>query len=191
MASKALVETPDESFDSMVASLVIGPVKAVLSYDSLVASTDKEVRSKVRTFRTDGQKIVTDPSGIFEAFAAEVYAARQLITSEDERLQGIGIVGDALADILHQRLQNNGLTAGEMKADLDDNYIWRPILASQTGVIQSILIEFSDAAKARPDAPDFRRAVSHWQRRYESIFTANKGSSASLTGLANLFKKRA
>ena len=167
----ALMETPEESFDSFVASLVIGPVKSVLSYDDAVAATDKEVRSKVRTFRTDGQKIV--------------------ITSEDDRLQGMGIVGDALADILHQRLQNNGLSAGEMKADLDDGYTWRPILASQTGVIQSILIEFSDAAKARPDAPDFRRAVSHWQRRYESIFTANKGSSAALTGLANLFKKRA
>ena len=152
----ALMETPEESFDSFVASLVIGPVKSVLSYDDAVAATDKEVRSKVRTFRTDGQKIVTDPQGLFECFAAEVYAARQLITSEDDRLQGMGIVGDALADILHQRLQNNGLSAGEMKADLDDGYTWRPILASQTGVIQSILIEFSDAAKARPDAPDHR-----------------------------------
>ena len=136
----ALMETPEESFDSFVASLVIGPVKSVLSYDDAVAATDKEVRSKVRTFRTDGQKIVTDPQGLFECFAAEVYAARQLITSEDDRLQGMGIVGDALADILHQRLQNNGLSAGEMKADLDDGYTWRPILASQTGVIQSILI---------------------------------------------------
>ena len=190
MASK-LIETPDESFDSLVASLAIPSIPKTLTYDDAVNATDKEVRSKVRTFRTDGQKIVTDPAGLFECFAAEVYAARQLITSEDERLQGIGIVGDALADILHQRLQNNGLVAGSSKAELDDNYVWRPILASQTGVIQSILIEFSDAAKARPDAPDFRRAVSHWQRRYESIFTANKGSSAALTGLANLFKKRA
>ena len=190
MASK-FMETPDESFDSLVASLSIPSIKTVISYDDAVVATDKDVRAKVRTFRTDGQKIVTDPQGLFECFAAEVYASRQLITSEDERLQGIGIVGDAFADILHQRLQNNGLVTGSSKAELDDNYVWRPILASQTGVIQSILIEFSDAAKARPDAPDFRRAVSHWQRRYESIFTANKGSSAALTGLANLFKKRA
>ena len=189
--AKSIMETPDSSFEELVASLVISPVKTVLSYDNAVIATDAVVRSKVRTFRTDGQKMVTDPAGLFEAFAAEVFASRTLIDSEDERLQGIGIVGDAFADILHQRLQNNGLVAGEVKANLDDSYRWRPILASQTGVIQSILIEFSDAAKARPDAPDFRRAVSHWQRRYESIFTANKGSSAALTGLANLFKKRA
>lgn len=188
MATRGTTTPADSSdFEALMSVIVVDSVSP-LSYESAVAATDALIRQPGRTFRPEGQKIIQNPAGIFEAFAHEAYMSKSLIGLSDRRLMGIGLIGENLAELLHARLQNNGLTTGDMKEPLSPSYVWKPILPSQTGVIQSILIDFTNAAKSRPDAPDFRRAVSHWQRRYEEAFTANVGSNAALQGLADLFK---
>ncbi len=182
-------DSSDSDFEALMASvIVVDSVATSATYESAVMATDALLVGTSRTFRPEGQKIVTNPAGLFEAFAHEAYMSKTLIGLSDRRLMGIGLIGENLAELLHARLQNNGLTAGDVKEPLSPTYVWRPILASQTGVIQSILIDFTNAAKARADAPDFRRAVQHWQRRYEQVFTANVGSNAALQNLADLFK---
>lgn len=189
MATRATTpaDSADSDFEAIMSVIVVDSVASIATYESAVAATDAMIKQP-RTFRPEGQKIVTNPSGLFEAFAFEAYMSKSLIGLSDRRLMGIGLIGENLAELLHQRLQNNGLVSGDVKEPLSPSYVWKGILPSQTGVIQSILIDFTNAAKARPDAPDFRRAVQHWQRRYEQVFTANVGSNAALQGLADLFK---
>lgn len=188
-ASTPAEPTDTSDFEALMSVIVVDSVTTtVATYESAVAATDAMIKQPGRTFRPEGQKIVTNPSGLFEAFALEAYMSKSLIGLSDRRLMGIGLIGENLAELLHARLQNNGLVVGDVKEPLGPSYVWKQILPSQTGVIQSILIDFTNAAKARPDAPDFRRAVQHWQRRYEQVFTANVGSNAALQGLADLFK---
>jgi hypothetical protein len=102
-----------------------------------------------------------------------------VIQHDPEQKNDIAIakVGHKLVSMLHQRLQNQGLVAGDVKQPLSIHYVWRDIASNQVGVIQSFLIELDGVAKTRPSSL-MRMGVRYWQGRYNDIFTAGENSTA-------------
>jgi hypothetical protein len=124
------------------------------------------------------------PQGLMEAFGRELlsaYADEDGVPHEfDENEKtdlAIAKVGFKLASMCHQRLQNNGLKAGDTKEPLSVYYTWKDIQPNQVGVIQSLLIELDGVAKTRPTSM-MRLGVRYWQGRYNDIFTATPNTQA-------------
>jgi len=151
--------------------------------------TKAVVSSQPRTFGTTASRMVTNPTGIMAAFARELLASyadadgvRREFANANEK--AIGSVGYRLAQMMHSRLQNNGLTSGMVKEELSVDYVWRDILASQVGVIQVFLGEMNAIAKTRPDSKMII-GVRYWQQRYIDTFTAGSNSLQSFNDLAD------
>jgi hypothetical protein len=133
--------------------------------------------------------MVTNPTGLMQAFARELISAyadadgvRREFANANEK--AIGSVGYRLAQMMHSRLQNNGLTSGMVKEDLSVEYVWRDILASQVGVIQVFIGEMNTIARSRPDSKMIV-GVRYWQQRYIDTFTAGSNSLQSFADLAD------
>jgi hypothetical protein len=126
-----------------------------------------------------------NPSGLIQAFAMELLSAYcdsdgAVIQYDPETSKAdlaIAKVGFKLVSMLHQRLQNQGLVAGDVKEPLSIHYTWRDIAANQVGVIQSMLIELDGVAKTRPTSA-MRTGVRYWQGRYRDLFTAEQNTTA-------------
>ena len=151
--------------------------------------TKAVVSSTPRTFGSTASRMVTNPQGIMSAFARELLASyadsdgvRREFATPNEK--AIGSVGYRLAQMMHSRLQNNGLTSGMVKEDLSVEYTWRDILASQVGVIQVFLGEMNAVAKSRPESKMII-GVRYWQQRYVDTWTAGSNSLQSFTDLAD------
>lgn len=177
---------------SVSSSVSSAPIRVLTWPTTLIegqAQTKAVVQSVSRTFGSTASRMVTNPEGIMAAFARELLSAyadgdgvRREFANANEK--AIGAVGYRLAQMIHSRLQNNGLTSGMTKEDLTISYVWRDILASQVGVIQVFLGEMNAIAKTRPDSKMII-GVRYWQQRYVDTWTAGANSLQSFVDLAD------